>query len=183
MAKKLIAFYSRGDENYVNGKIKSLEIGNTKIAAGIIQELTGADVFQIEQMHPYAKEYDECTKQAKEDQQKNARPQLKDYPDTLDAYDVVYLGYPNYWNTMPMAVFTFLEHYDWNGKIIKPFCTHEGSGLGQSVQDIKTLCPGADIEKGLAIYGNSVEKARSQIEQWVETGSKKLSRINLGGNK
>ena len=125
MTKKLIAFYSRAGENYVNGLIKTLELGNTEMAAGIIAELTGADTFKIEQQTPYSKIYNECIAQAQYDQQNNVRPSLKHYPKNLGEYDVIYLGYPNYWSTMPMAVFTFLEHFDFSGKTIKPFCTHE----------------------------------------------------------
>lgn len=165
--KKLIAFYSRADENYVNGLIKTLKVGNTEIAAGIIKDLTGADLFKIEQIKPYSKNYNECIAQAQADQRQNARPDLKNYPQTLDEYDVIYLGYPNYWSTMPMAVFTFLEHFDFGGKIIKPFCTHEGSGMGSSINDIKKLCPGAKVEKGLAIHGGSVELSRENIEKWI----------------
>ena len=167
MSKKLIAFYSRADENYVNGLIKELEVGNTEIAAGIIQELTGADLFKIEQVNPYSKSYNECIAQAQEDQRKNARPELKKYPESIDDYDVIYLGYPNYWSTMPMAVFTFLEHFDFSGKTIKPFCTHEGSGLRGSVKDIRKLCPKAKVEAGLAINGGSVSRARKDIENWI----------------
>ena len=167
MSKKLIAFYSRADDNYVNGLIKTLEVGNTEVAAGIIKELTGADLFKLEQLKPYARDYNECIAQAQADQRQNARPDLKSFPETLDEYDVIYLGYPNYWSTMPMAAFTFLEHFDFSGKTIKPFCTHEGSGLGSSLSDIKKLCPAAKVEKGLAIHGGSVKRSRKDIEKWV----------------
>lgn len=167
MSKKLIAFYSRADENYVNGMIKTLQVGNTEVAAGIIKELTDADLFKIEQREPYAKDYNECIAQAQADQRQNVRPELKEYPETIDSYDVIYLGYPNYWGTMPMAVFTFLERFDFSGKMIKPFCTHEGSGLGSSVRDIEKLCSKAKVEKGLAIRGGSVERARNDIEKWI----------------
>lgn len=168
MSKKLIAFYSRADENYVSGTLKMLDVGNTEIAAGIIKELTGADIFKIEQAKAYSKGYNDCIEEAKVDQQSNARPELKGYPDSVDAYDVVYLGFPNYWSTMPMAVFTFLERFDFSGKTIKPFCTHEGSGLGNSVSDIKKLCPNAVVENGLAIYGGRVASSRKDIESWVK---------------
>lgn len=167
VSKKLIAFYSRADDNYVNGLIKTLEVGNTEVAAGIIKELIGADLFKLEQLKPYARDYNECIAQAQADQRQNARPDLKSFPETLDEYDVIYLGYPNYWSTMPMAVFTFLEHFDFSGKTIKPFCTHEGSGLGSSLSDIKKLCPAAKVEKGLAIHGGSVKRSRKDIEKWV----------------
>lgn len=167
MPKKLIAFYSRADENYVNGEIKTLPVGNTEVAAGMIRELTGADLFKIEQRQPYAKDYNECIAQAQDDQRQNARPELKNYPASLEEYDVIYLGYPNYWSTMPMAVFTFLEHFDFSGKTIKPFCTHEGSGIGSSVKDIQRLCPSAKVEKGLAIRGSRAQQAKKDIEQWI----------------
>lgn len=106
--------------------------------------------------------------EAQADQRRNARPELRAYPESIDEYDTVYLGFPNYWGTMPMAVYTFLEHFDFTGKTIKPFCTHEGSGMGRSEKDIKQLCPGADVEKGLAIHGSNVEKARKDMERWVK---------------
>ena len=164
MGKALIAYYSRADENYVNGAIKKLEIGNTEKASGIIRKITGAELFRIEQVKPYAKNYNECIAQAQEDQKRDARPELKQYPDSLEDYDVIYLGYPNYWSTMPMAVFTFLEHYDFTGKVIKPFCTHEGSGLGSSIRDIKKMCPTATVAEGLAIQGGSVDRSGKEIE-------------------
>ena len=167
MANKLIAFYSRADENYVNGQIRTLETGNTEIAAGMIADMTGADLFKIEQKVPYAKDYNECIAQAQKDQRSDARPELTSYPDSIDEYDVIYLGYPDYWSTMPMAVFTFLEHFDFSGKVIKPFCTHEGSGLGHSMDDIRKLCPDADVREGLAIHGASVGRAKNDIENWL----------------
>lgn len=168
MSNALIAFYSRADENYVNGQIKTLKTGNTEVAAGIIEKLTGADTFKLEQVQPYAKDYNTCIAQAQADQKRDARPELKKYPDSLEKYDVIYLGYPNYWNTMPMAVFTFLEHFDFNGKEVRPFCTHEGSGMGSSVSDIRKLCPNADVSQGLAIRGGSVEGSKKEIEKWIE---------------
>lgn len=167
MSKKLIAFYSRADENYVSGMLKNLTVGNTEVAAGILKELTGADLFKIEQVQPYAKGYNQCIAQAQEDQKRDARPELKVYPESIEDYDTIYLGFPNYWSTMPMAVFTFLEHFDFSGKTIKPFCTHEGSGMGRSEKDIKGLCPNAKVEKGLAIYGSSVSRSKKDFEKWI----------------
>lgn len=169
MSKVLVAFYSRANENYVNGQIKNLKVGNTEIAANEIANLTNADMFKIEQVNLYSDNYNECISQAQDDQRKNARPELKKYHERIDEYDVIYLGYPNYWSTMPMAVFTFLEHFDFGNKIIKPFCTHEGSGMGSSINDIKKLCPNAKVEKGLAIHGGSVERSQKDIENWVKS--------------
>ena len=167
MSKKLVAFYSRADENYVSGAIKNLTVGNTEVAAGIIAELTGADLFKIEQVQPYSKNYNECIAQAQSDQKRDARPELVRYLESIDGYDEIYLGYPNYWSTMPMAVFTFLEHFDFSGKTIKPFCTHEGSGLGSSVRDIKKMCPSAVVDDGLALRGSGVNNYKKELEKWV----------------
>ena len=165
---ELIAYFSRKHQNYVNGMLRNLEIGNTEIAAGIIQRLTGADLFKLEPVQEYSKDYNECIAEAQGDQRRNARPELKHYPEQFEKYDTIYLGFPNYWSTMPMAVFTFLEHFDWNGKVIRPFCTHEGSGLGSSVEDIRRLCPGAKVEKGLAVNGGSVRRAKQKISEWIQ---------------
>lgn len=167
MSKKMIAFYSRPDENYVNGKIQLLSVGNTEIAATYLAEQLGADLFRIEQLRPYAKDYNDCIAEAQADQRRNARPELKEYPKDLAAYDEIYLGYPNYWGTMPMAVFTFLEHFDFTGKTIYPFCTHEGSAMGHSETDLKLLCPSATIEKGIALHGGNVRKEMTKLKQWV----------------
>lgn len=116
--------------------------------------MTGADIFKIEQVNEYSKDYYTCTQEAQRDQKTNARPELKHYLESIDDYDEIYLCYPNFWGTMPMAVWTFLENYDFSNKIIKPLCTHEGSGMGRSESDIKKLCPNAKIESGLAIFIN-----------------------------
>ncbi len=164
----LIVFFSRIGENYVSGEIKNLKIGNTQHVADMIQKLIGGETFQIEMAKPYSKIYNECTNEAQADQRRNARPELSCYPESIEEYNTIYLGYPNYWGTMPMAVFTFLEHFNFAGKTIKPFCTHEGSGLGSSVSDIKKLCPTAKVEKGLAIHGTRIDKSKAEIENWVK---------------
>lgn len=164
---KLIAFYSRADENYFGGSMKYIEIGNTERAAKIIAELTGADLFKIEQKIPYASDYKTCIAQAKKDMQDGVRPELLSLPENLDAYDEIYLGYPNYWGTMPMAVYTFLENFDWNGKAIHPFCTHEGSGLSDTVRKIEKTCVGATVTTGLAIHGSNVDNADGAIKNWL----------------
>ena len=86
---------------------------------------------------------------------------------SLDLYDEIYLGFPNYWGDMPMAVYTFLEKFDWSGKTIHPFCTHEGSGLSGTERNIQNVCKGAAVTKGLAIQGSSVDRAGETIRKWV----------------
>ena len=165
---QIIVYFSRTGENYVNGTIKKLSVGNTEIAAKLIQSKTGADMFKLVPLMSYSEDYNECIEQAKDDQRRGARPELTSYPDSIDQYDTIYLGYPNYWGTMPMCVFTFLEHFDFSGKTIRPFCTHEGSGLGSSVGDIKKLCPNAKVGTGLAIHGAKADKSGSDIDKWLK---------------
>lgn len=164
----IIAYFSRRGENYVSGALKELNVGNTEAAAELLQELTGAELFRIEPVQPYSKGYNDCIAEAQADQRRDARPELKRYPENLDGYDTVYLGYPNYWGTMPMCVFTFLEHFDFTGKTICPFCTHEGSGMGRSEGDIRRLCPGATVKSGLPLHGGSVRNAKPALEKWLK---------------
>lgn len=163
---KLVAFYSRADENYFGGAMRQIEVGNTEKIANMIAEMTGADLFKIEQKVPYASDYNTCIAQAKKDLQSHARPELVTMPDSIDQYDEIYLGYPNYWGTMPMAVYTFLEQYDFTGKVIHPFCTHEGSGLSATERDIQKAAKGAEVTKGLAISGSSVDQAKNSVAAW-----------------
>ena len=163
----LIAFYSRAGENYFGGAYRRITVGNTEKAAKMLADLTDGELFKIEQVHPYSENYQTCIAEAKADLQKKARPKVLNLPDNLDAYDEIYIGYPNYWGTMPMAVYTFLENYDFTGKTIHPFCTHEGSGLSGTVQDIQKSAHGAIVTKGLAICGSNVDSAESALRAWV----------------
>lgn len=166
--KTLIAYFSRKGNNYVGGSIVNLPVGNTEAVAKKIQTLTGGDLFEIKTVHSYSEDYTTCTEEAQQELQSKARPALTDAVPDLSDYDVIYLGYPNWWGTAPMGVFTFLEGADFSGKTIKPFCTHEGSGMGHSENDIKKACPAAKVEKGLAIRGGSVNNADRDIERWVK---------------
>ena len=164
---KLVAFYSRADENYFGGSMQYIKVGNTEKVAKMIAEITGADMYKIEQKVPYATDYNTCIAEAKKDLQAKTRPELVNMIDSIDQYDEIYLGYPNYWGTMPMAVYTFLEAFDFSGKKIHPFCTHEGSGLSSTESDIKKTAKGAEVTKGLAINGSQVDGAGSKVEGWV----------------
>ena len=163
----IILYFSRAGENYISGSIQNLAKGNTETAAEMIHELTGAPLFQIEPVSRYSSNYSECIEQAKNDQKRDARPELISYPKNLEQYDAVYLGYPNYWGTLPMPVFTLLEKSDFAGKTIYPFCTHEGSGMGCSEADIKRLCPGAFVRQGLALQGGRVSGAKQAVKKWL----------------
>ena len=166
--KILVAYFSHKGENYVSGKIVDLSIGNTKIVAEMIHELKGADLFEIETVIPYPREYDVTTMLAKEELRNNARPKLKNHIENIEIYDLIYLGFPNWWNTMPMAVFTFLEDYDLSRKTIIPFCTHEGSGMGRSEKDIKEICPNSIIGKSISIHGTTAKDSLKLIKNWLK---------------
>ena len=166
--KVLIAYFSRAGNNYVGGAIVNLTVGNTEVAMNTVEKLTGGEMFRIDPVNKYAADYTECTEEAQRELRANARPELVDYLDTIDDFDAIILGYPNFWGTMPMPVFTFLERYDFSGKLILPLCTHEGSGMGRSEGDIKKLCPSADVRPGLAIRGSSVKTAANDIENWLK---------------
>ena len=168
MAKTLIAFFSRADENYFGGAMRYVKVGNTEIVAGIIKEMIPADTFKIEMKDPYSPVYMTCIEEAKKDLRAKARPELVSIPESIDEYDTVILAYPNYWGTMPMAVFTFLEKFDFSGKTILPLCTNEGSGMGGSERDIKKACPGATVKKGLPITGSAAANSKSSVERWLK---------------
>lgn len=166
--KILIVYYSRRGSNYVDGGVMDLPVGNTEVAAGMIQKLSGGDIFKIETVKDYPTGYDETTRVAQEEQSQNARPPIIGRVEGMEEYDMLILGFPNWWGTMPMPVYTFLEAYDFSGTTILPFCTHEGSGLGRSEGEIKRLCPRASVTKGLAIQGTRVQKSEAAISAWLE---------------
>jgi flavodoxin len=142
-----IAYFSRPGNNYVNGRIVNLPVGNTEIAAQEIKEMTGGKLFKIDPVKKYSEDYQACTEEAKQELRGNARPELTGHPESLEGFDTIILAYPNWWGTMPMPVQTFLKHDDFNGKTILSICTHEGSGMGTSEADIRRLCPGANVKK------------------------------------
>ncbi len=167
MTKTLIAYFSRADENYFGGAMRYVKIGNTEIVVNGMKELLDADTFKIEMKDPYSPVYMTCIEEAKKDLRAKARPELVSLPESIEGYDTVVLAYPNYWGTMPMAVFTFLEAFDFTGKTILPLCTNEGSGMGGSERDIKKTCPGADVKKGLSVTGSQAENAKPSVQKWL----------------
>ena len=167
MAKTLIAFFSRADENYFGGAMRYVKVGNTEIVCGIMKDMIQADTFKIEMKNPYSPVYMTCIEEAKKDLRAGARPELVSLPESIDEYDTVILAYPNYWGTMPMAVLTFLEAFDFTGKTILPLCTNEGSGLGGSERDIKKACPDAEVRKGLSVTGSRAADSKADVQKWL----------------
>lgn len=172
MAKILIAYYSRKGPNYVNGNIVDLPRGNTELAAEFIQKAVGGDLFEIDTVKTYPVDYIECTIVAKEELRSKVRPELKRLPENMDVYDTVFLGYPCWWGTMPMGVYTFLESFNFSGKTIVPFCTNEGSGMGGSELQIRKTAKEAILLKGLSIRGADTAASEAKIAKWAKEAVK-----------
>ena len=168
MPNTLIAYFSRRDENYVGYGKQYLKKGHTEVAVEMLKELISADVFPILMKKPYSAEYDACMEESKRDYNLDARPELVELPESIDAYDTIILAFPNYWNTMPMAVFTFLDAFDFTGKTILPLCTNEGGDLGRSEEDIKRVCPGAKLGKPLSLCGSGIAGSAPFIANWLK---------------
>ncbi|WP_042706655.1 flavodoxin [Methanomicrobium mobile] len=168
MSKILIVYYSRKGENYWNGGLKNLEKGNTERVAEFIRKAVGGDIFEVDTVKPYSESYNTCIEEAKAELRANARPEIKAYPPDFESYDTIFIGYPNWWGTMPMCMFTLLEKYDFTGKTVIPFCTNEGSGMGGSERDLKNICRGATIKAGLSIRGYKSAESESTVAAWAK---------------
>ena len=164
----LVVYFSRADEN--TGGVGYIEKGNTKILAEMIAERTHGDIFEIKTVKPYPKEYRPATEAAKQEKEEHARPEIVGELPDLSKYDVVFLGYPIWWSDMPMPVYTFLDRENFAGKIILPFCTHEGSGLSDTQRSIADVTK-ADVREGFALQGHiaqkSPEEARTALYEWM----------------
>ena len=160
----LVVYFSRADEN--TGGVGYIEKGNTKILAEMIAERTHGDLFEIKTVKAYPKEYRPATEAAKQEKEENARPEIVGELPDLSKYDVVFLGYPIWWSDMPMPVYTFLDRENFAGKIILPFCTHEGSGLSGTDRTIADTTK-TEVKDGFALAGhiaqNSPDEARSAL--------------------
>lgn len=163
-AKILVAYFSRAGENYHVGTV---EKGNTQIMAEMIAEETGGTLFKIETVNPYPASYDACTDVAKQEQNDNARPALNATIDNFSDYDIILLGYPIWWGDMPMAMYTFLESYDFSGKTILPFNTHEGSGNAGTMSKIRSAAPQATVLDGLAVQGKTAQESRDSTKKTI----------------
>ena len=178
--KILIAYFTLAD-NYekpedmvatsqasINIENKEL-IGNTEYLADAIQEETGGDLFSVVVKNPYPNDYDKITDMGSEEQEKDARPELASHVENMDQYSTVFIGFPIWWYTMPQAMFTFLEEYDFTGKTVIPFTTHGGYGVGSSVEDIQKLCPDADVVEDIfEAERDDISKQIKEIGSWIE---------------
>lgn len=163
-SKAIVIFFSHAGENYSVGNI---EVGNTKIVADYITEVTGADQFEVVAVKSYDMPYNELIDVAKKEQQAGEKPAFKGKIDNLADYDIVFVGTPIWWGTFPQVMFTFFDKYDLSGKKVYPFSTHEGSGLGSIVRDLRRIYPKADIQKGFSIYGHDVRTGKDKVTKWL----------------
>ena len=153
--KVLIAFFSWG--------------GNTKGIAEEIQSQTGADLFEIELVHPYSSDYNTVLDEAQQDQKAQARPEIKNHVENMEQYDTIILGYPNWWASIPMPIASFLEEYDFSGKTIIPFCSHGGGRFGQSLTAIAKLAPDAAMGEALSVHYSGGSSLSGDVSEWLKT--------------
>ena len=161
----IVVFFSHAGENYAVGNIKT---GNTKIVADYISEMTGAEQFEIATDKYDGMSYDALCELAKNEQQKGELPAYKGEIEDISKYNTIFIGGPVWWGTYPQVMFTFFKKHDLNGKRIIPFTTHEGSGLGNCVNDIKKTYPKADVQEGLSIYGHKVNNSKEDVRKWLK---------------
>jgi flavodoxin len=167
-SKVLVVYFSRTGENYNVGNV---EVGNTTMVASYIKEYLKADSFEIVPVDKYPEKYDECTDIAQKEKNDNARPKIQDKINNFDSYDTVFIGYPIWWGDLPMIMYTFMEEYDFNGKNVIPFNTHEGSGDAGTYQSIQTKLPNAKVNtKGLALDGKTArsDDGKQQTIDWLK---------------
>ena len=144
-------------------------LGNMQYMAMTIQEAIGGELFRIETKEKYPLEHETLVNQAKEEQNEDARPELATHIENVEQYDMIFLGYPNWWGDMPQPLYTFLEEYDFSGKTIIPFNSHGGSGFSNTIEEIKKLQPNATVrDDGLSISRNDVADSEQEIADWAK---------------
>lgn len=170
MAKILTVYFSlKGETITPSMTIVNLEKGNTAWVAEYVQNAVGGDMFEIETVKNYIEDHMKMIYEAQEEQKKGIRPELKGFPDSVDEYDTIFVGTPNWWNVLPMPVVGFLEHFDWRGKKMIPIVTNEGSGAGKIADQIRKICQGAEVTEALSIRGSEAEASENKIASWVKS--------------
>ena len=165
MSKSIVIFFSHAGDNYAVGNI---EVGNTKIVADYISEITGADQFEIV-THKYdGMAYTPLIELAKEEANKGELPPFEGVAPDLSQYDTVFIGGPVWWGTYPQVMFTLFRDINLDGKTVIPFTTHEGSGLASCVSDVKREFPKATVTQGFSIYGHEVRTGKAKVEKWLK---------------
>lgn len=165
----LVAYFSRADENY---NVGTIDKGNTQIVAEYIADEVGADSFHIETVTPYPADYDDCCDVAKQELADKVRSEIQGGVENMEQYDIVFLGYPIWWGDMPMAVYTFMDSYDFSDKVVIPFNTHEGSGESGTYSAISSYLPNAQVLDGMAIQGKTAQTfstdTKKSVREWLD---------------
>ena len=167
MSNILIAYFSMSGETYADGTIVNLDKGFTNIAADYIHDAIGGEMFHIEQVREYSQDHFQMIEEAKRELRDHETPELKAYIGSIADFDTIVLMYPNWWNTLPMPVVTFLTKYDLSGKRIIPFNTSGGGGFGKSIEAIKQYAPKAEVADGLTVVGTKVTNSKKLIQEWA----------------
>ena len=177
-SKILIAYFTWADNTVVENhssidpdaetSASVLPPGNAALIAEWIQEETGGDLFSIKTQNKYSSDYNECLNQARKERDNNERPILTEKINNIDDYDIIFLGFPNWWYTCPMAIFTFVESYDLSGKTIIPFCTHGTGGLSRTIRDLRNLLPDdCTVLEPIGIYRPEVKTSKNKVLDWL----------------
>lgn len=177
--KILIAYFTWSDNTIVENpdsidvdaetSASVLSPGNAELIANWIAEKTGGNLFSIRTQNKYSSDYDECLNQARRERDNNERPALVGRVNNIDDYDVIFLGFPNWWYTCPMAVFTFVESYDLSGKTIIPFCTHGTGWLSRTIRDLKNLLPAnCEVLEPIGVYRPEVKNSKNRVLDWLK---------------
>lgn len=166
---EIVIYFSRRGENFIKGKIEELLIGNTEAAAYKIAEELNSKLLELKPVTAYPNSYQKTTKQAERERQQHTHVPYTIKGLDLENCETIFLGYPNWWSGLPQIVVSFIEDHDWQGKTIYPFCTHEGSGMGSSIEELRKLCPKATIKTGLSIRGSRVARSDTAIKNWLAT--------------
>lgn len=175
----LIAYFTWADNTQVESpetvdvdattSASVLPPGNAAKIAGWIQERTGGDLFSIVVEEPYSSDYDECLDRAADEKAENARPALVSHVEDMGQYDIVFLGFPNWWYTVPMAIHSFIEEYDFAGKTVIPFVTHGTGGLASTIQDITADLPDSEILEPIGVYRPEVDSSKPDVDAWLDS--------------
>lgn len=176
-----IWYFSSVGETMINGQLKRLAVGNTETVARILHQITDFPLTALSPVEPYAKDYHKVLARAGYEQKSVVLPLIKPVSQASLGEDVWFIGYPNWFGTIPKVVETFLTTHDTKGKIILPFCTHEGSGWGSSVQDIQRLCPLAHVKVGLPVRGSRADKSQRAVENWLQQLKWPVQRTGFDG--
>lgn len=167
MSGNLIIYFSHKGQNYFSGNIKSIEKGNTEYIAKYIRDAVRGDLFEIVRENPYPDDYKQCCNEAYSELKAEARPKLKEYLEDAEGYERIFVCGPCWCGTYPMPVFAQLDRLDLAGKKIFPVMTHEGSGFGNSLKDLKRLYPGATVCEGLTVIGGSATTSQMVVSEWA----------------